>query len=177
LCSFVQGNSGGFNCENCERHYASFSMPMASYDSYFPSIPIQTGMEWRSLNEQIQVTEINMKGLKVSINLPENLTENIDIGSYYLSENPDNKVIDLWFQWEIIHDDANNYYETGYVLNIDKNKPYNIDINCIDRTNQDKIRLSGSFSATFVGKEFSSNSNEIIYEIPISGNFSYNITL
>ena len=77
LCSFAQGNSGGINCQNCEGHFASLSMPMDSYDSYFQGIPIQPGMEWEIQNEQIPITEINMTGLNVRINVPENLTENI----------------------------------------------------------------------------------------------------
>ena len=132
LCSFAQGNSGGINCQNCEGHFASLSMPMDSYDSYFQGIPIQPGMEWEIQNEQIPITEINMTGLNVRINVPENLTENIEIGSYYLSENASEKGVNLFFNWEIVFDGTNNYYGTGYNLNIDKNKPYNININCIE---------------------------------------------
>jgi len=174
LCGFSEGNSDNVFCVGCESHYANIRFPSDNYNSYFNNLPINLGMTWSFSNSGSVINKINFKGLDVFISGPNELVKNLKIGKYKIPNDITKKGIKLSFRWEVKTVD----FETGYTLDIDKNQPYEISINCIDKSDPDVVRLSGYFEGVFIGKDvFNNGSNNIIYQIPVSGFFSYLITL
>lgn len=174
LCEFYEGNFNNSFCLNCDSHSARLTMPMQRYDTYFENLPIHTGMIWNFSEEEYVVNEINIKGLSIGISAPTRLVDELKTGKFRIPNDFTEKGIKLYFHWEI----KTESYEFGYTLDMDKNQPYEIKINCIDRLNSNEVRLSGSFDGIFVGtNSFQNGGNNVIYQTPISGAFSYRITL
>lgn len=179
LCHFAENNFGGFICENCDGHVANMPFPIQDLDITPNNFPVKIGNVWYA-DPNFKVTDINFKGLFLSMQIPTRLINNLKTGVYKLSTTT-NEVrkpgVEFNLNWEIIDNSGSERLETGYGMGVDRSKPYKFELLCIDRSVQNKIRLTWKFNATIQGKSFESNDPQIIYSSPIEGMVSYNIEL
>ncbi len=171
LCNFNEGNVSGAICDNCEGHSASLPLPV-SYYSYFPGLPVEVGGDYPFLNGIEPITDININGLNISFLIPGILTDNLAIGNYRVNNDSQDPGARILINWSLHFAGGS----TGFTLYIDTSRPHKIDLECIDRSNPDYIQLTGNFEGIFTGQDLN-NPTQIGYEIPISGKFSYKITL
>jgi len=171
LCTFSEGNVSGIMCETCEGHFASLPMPI-SYRNYFPGLPIEVGGEFPIYNGTETITEIFMDGFQIMFLIPGVLTDNLFTGSYHVFDEYEDPGVSLYINWAVDFDSGSG----GYTIYIDTTRPYEVVLECIDRSNPDYIQLTGNFEGIFVGHDLL-DPTQIGYEVPISGRFSYKIAL
>lgn len=176
LCHFAENNSGGIMCAGCEGHFADMTIPNSNYNILPQNLPVQIGSTLWS-DPTFTVTEINFSGVHIYINIPKRLVTTLKTGVYKLKNSIYDPGASINLDWEVIDNDGPERMETGYGLAINPNKPYKLELVCINRDDPTKVRLTWKFEGTFAGKSFENGGNAIIYEIPIKGMTSYNIEL
>lgn len=172
LCNFSSGNIQGI-CNNCEGNSARLPMPI-DYNEYFPDLPVQIGSTY--FYDDSPVTDLNIKGLNIIIIVPDQLKEQTYPGRYKYAESVGYDLgMSIKLIWEVKM--SNGETESGYVLTLATDEYFKLELTCVDKSNPDFIRVSGNFEGIFEGQSFSNLPGEAVYEIPVSGRFSYPIAL
>lgn len=171
ICYFGEGNYSGEFTDGAEGHAAHLPLKN-NWRSTFTDFPFQEGGTITLPEGDKIIDNLWAEGLDILLIIPERLTANLVPGDYKFVDNHQEDLgIQVYLSWGLEYDNTGR----GFSLVLDKTQPHFYEFTCVDRSNPDFVRLTGSLNGTFQGRSFD-GSNDIIYERTISIDFAYQIT-